>query len=312
MKEVRVRFSVIIPLYNKEAYIEQTLGSVLAQTYPFFEVIIVDDGSSDASLQIVNGITDSRIRVISQVNSGVATARNRGVKEAKENYVAFMDADDFWAPNYLERIAFLISTCPDAGIFACRYVEMMNGNRKAVSIDLETTFEYGYISYFSLYAKTFISPVWTSATIVLRDIFLKNGGFNTSLKMGEDIDLWVRIALKEPISYLNEELAYYNNDQIIENRLSKKLYAPEESYIFSLDTLKKGVSNDCLFLLDGLILRTLRPYYALGFYRKETDRILKSVNFQNHPLVYRVYYHLPRWMAKGIYLLLKKMRAVLS
>ena len=310
MKEVRVRFSVIIPLYNKEAYIEQTLGSVLAQTYPFFEVIIVDDGSSDASLQIVNGITDSRIRVISQVNSGVATARNRGVKEAKENYVAFMDADDFWAPNYLERIAFLISTCPDAGIFACRYVEMMNGNRKAVSIDLETTFEY--ISYFSLYAKTFISPVWTSATIVLRDIFLKNGGFNTSLKMGEDIDLWVRIALKEPIAYLNEELAYYNNDQIIENRLSKKLYAPEESYIFSLDTLKKGVSNDCLFLLDGLILRTLRPYYALGFYRKETDRILKSVNFQNHPLVYRVYYHLPRWMAKGIYLLLKKMRAVLS
>ena len=148
MEEVRVRFSVIIPLYNKEAYIEQTLGSVLAQTYPFFEVIIVDDGSSDASLQIVNRITDSRIRVISQVNSGVATARNRGVKEAKENYVAFMDADDFWAPNYLERIVFLISTCPDAGIFACRYVEMMNGNRKAVSIDLETTFEYGYISYF--------------------------------------------------------------------------------------------------------------------------------------------------------------------
>ena len=97
MEEVRVRFSVIIPLYNKEAYIEQTLGSVLAQTYPFFEVIIVDDGSSDASLQIVNRITDSRIRVISQVNSGVATARNRGVKEAKENYVAFMDADDFWA-----------------------------------------------------------------------------------------------------------------------------------------------------------------------------------------------------------------------
>lgn len=76
--------------------------------------------------------------------------------------------------------------------------------------------------------------------------------------------------------------------------------------------MKKGVSNDCLFLLDGLILRTLRPYYALGFYRKETDRILKSVNFQNHPLVYRVYYHLPRWMAKGIYLLLKKMRAALS
>ena len=89
MKEVRVRFSVIIPLYNKEAYIEQTLGSVLAQTYPFFEVIIVDDGSSDASLQIVNGITDSRIRVISQVNSGVATARNRGGKGGEGKLCGF-------------------------------------------------------------------------------------------------------------------------------------------------------------------------------------------------------------------------------
>ena len=118
-----IRFSVVIPLYNKRRYVRDTLQSVLAQSYPRFEIIVVDDGSTDESVEIVKSINDNRIRVIEQRNSGVSVARNRGVWEAKERYVAFLDADDWWHPDYLQRMVRLIEECPKAGLYAARYAD---------------------------------------------------------------------------------------------------------------------------------------------------------------------------------------------
>ena len=97
-------FSVVIPLYNKEKYISRAIKSVIEQTYKIFELIIIDDGSIDNSVNIVKKHKDSRIRLIEQENSGVSATRNKGIKNAKYNYIAFLDADDEWKPNFLDTI----------------------------------------------------------------------------------------------------------------------------------------------------------------------------------------------------------------
>lgn len=111
-----MKFSVVIPLYNKEKYIRNTLKSVLDQTVHNFEIIVVDDGSTDGSLQAANSIANEKIKVISQKNAGVAVARNVGVENAKADYIAFLDADDKWQPNYLENIEKLIDEFPESDI----------------------------------------------------------------------------------------------------------------------------------------------------------------------------------------------------
>ena len=104
-----VRFSVILPLYNKEESVGKTVRSVLSQTHEDLELIVVNDGSTDESLRVVRGIKDDRIRVFSQENQGVSVARNRGMDEAKYNYVAFIDGDDLWHKDYLAVMSCLIS-----------------------------------------------------------------------------------------------------------------------------------------------------------------------------------------------------------
>lgn len=102
-------FSVIIPLYNKESQIKKTLESVLNQTFKDFEIVIVNDGSIDKSIEVVESFDDNRIRIINQNNSGVSQARNRGIIEANRKWIAFLDADDLWKPNKLEKYSKIIN-----------------------------------------------------------------------------------------------------------------------------------------------------------------------------------------------------------
>lgn len=311
-QDMDIRFSVVIPLYNKEAYIRDTLHSVLSQSYPFFEIVIVDDGSSDGSAGVVESMDDSRIRLIKQSNAGVSAARNRGVGEAQGDYVAFLDADDRWHPDFLRRMASLIKACPDAGMYAARYAEVKNGTICPFDLRDKQDFRQGYIPYFEWYAETFMSPVWTSAVVIPKDVFEHYGGFAVGVRAGEDIMLWIKIALHEKVAYLNEVLAYYNNDVELSGRLSQKLYGPGENYIFSLGQLRNKRNKSATYLIDGLILRTLRPYYALGLYPEATRKALKEIDSRIQPLIYRLYYGMPRRCAKFVYVVLRKTRKLLS
>lgn len=113
------RFSVVVPLYNKEKSIERTVSGVLAQTFPDFELVIVDDGSTDGSVDIVRSITDPRIRLVQQPNGGPSAARNTGVRHTKADWVVFLDADDELTPDALEHFDKMLKAHPEADIIDC-------------------------------------------------------------------------------------------------------------------------------------------------------------------------------------------------
>lgn len=261
-----MKFSVIIPLYNKAPYIRKALESVFAQTYTDYELIIVDDGSTDGSFTIAKQFIDERLKIkgtedevkgyrlkvkgkensgaetngyklspinyklIRQANSGVSAARNAGVAQAHAEYIAFLDADDWWESTYLERMAQLINDYPDAGLYASNYVYYKPG-KTHVALNIPT----GYINYPKCYYESNAMPVWTGAAMIPRKVFDEMGGFPLGIKLGEDFLLWSKIALHYPVAFLNEPLAYYNNDVPATQRATRNLHAPEQHMLFRLE-----------------------------------------------------------------------------
>lgn len=292
-------FSVIIPLYNKAAYVEKAIQSVLVQTYPGFELIVVNDGSLDNSLEVVCNcqLPTVNCQLLTQENQGVSVARNNGVKVAKYDYVAFLDADDWWEPTYLEEMKTLIENFPEAGIYGCGYYKVKNGRYIRANIGVDLGFERGLINYCRVYAKTMYMPLWTGATIIKKTVFELEKGFKPALKLGEDFDLWIRVALKYPVAFLNKSLAYYNQDveDISRGVVQNKIYIPETHFVFNLDYLSEyeSANPDLKKLLDLLRVYTLERYRLQqaypDFYKKEIDK----VDFNHQPLSVRVSYFLP-------------------
>lgn len=209
--------SIVIPLYNKEKYIERTLKRVLEQTYQMFEIIIVNDGSTDNSVSNVNKIKDRRIKLYNQKNSGASNARNNGVKYANGDFIAFLDADDEWDKTYLERIVKLHKNNPDGILYATNYYIMENKELSMIDYPGITKKEGELENYF-ISGKIY-TPIWTSAAVIKKDVFNQLGGFNKHCIICEDVDLWCKIALSGKIYYINEPLAIYHRDNI--NMLSK-------------------------------------------------------------------------------------------
>ena len=307
-----MNFSVIIPLYNKARYVEKAIRSVLAQTYKEFELIVMDDGSTDNSSEIVQNLFSSLTPptggwvATSQQNQGVSTTRNNGVKLAKYDYIAFLDADDWWAPSYLEEMKKLIEEFPQAGIYGSSYFKVKNGQYIPAKMGMEPGIEKGYINYFQVYAKTMWMPLWTGAVVIPQKVFNEENGFKPQLKLGEDFDLWVRIAVKHPVALLNKPLAYYNQDVDLSGRaVGSAWYKPEEHMLFT-DYGELMKDNDFKYLFDVLALYGLLPYYLNNVHNAEVKRILDKVDWNKHEKKYLWYYkRIPRQVLKW-YFELKK------
>lgn len=206
--------SVAVPLYNKERYVKRAIDSILAQSLTDFEVVVIDDGSTDDSANVVAGIDDKRVRLIRQENGGEGAARNRGICEAKGDLVAMLDADDAWHPNFLQAIADLYASYPDAGIFATGY-KTIYSNDFVVETTLNRSVFAGNTSglvtdYFQ-FARTG-NFVWSSAQAIPKAVYQRIGLFVENEPMGPDLDMWGRIALQYPVAYDVRTLAYYHND----------------------------------------------------------------------------------------------------
>jgi glycosyltransferase involved in cell wall biosynthesis len=223
------RISVVIPLYNKKRYVARAIDSVLRQTFQDFEIIVVDDGSTDGSAGVVRGFSDPRIRLIQQENAGVSAARNRGVREARHDLVAFLDADDRYKDSFLAQILRLRERYPQAGAYATNVEYIVKGGEAR----LVTRGLPGKDSLLDL--RSFITlclnscPVYSSAIAVTKEVLERAGGFPVGVRYAEDLDTWLRIVAVSPIAFDHAAGAEY--DQEAAGRTCHQL-APESSYRF--------------------------------------------------------------------------------
>lgn len=205
-------FSVVIPLYNKQEHIKSTIESVLAQTFKDFEVVIVDDGSTDRSVEVIHkNFNDPRIRILSQRNAGVSAARNTGIENAAHEYVAFLDADDEWKPDYLASKATLIEKYPDAIVYASNYEFLKPNGSLTLPLIRRLPFEGkdGKLTNYFEVASHSDPPLWTSAIVVKRKA-LDDISFPVGMKSGEDLLTWARLAAKGEIVWSKEPEAIYH------------------------------------------------------------------------------------------------------
>lgn len=203
--------SVIIPLYNKEQSIASTLQTVLNQTFCDYEIVIVNDGSTDNSVAEVEKVLDPRIRLVHQRNAGVSAARNRGIEEAKGEFVAFLDADDIWNPAYLATQNKLVQKYPECDVYACNYeFESAAGNITSTVIKrlpFDGT-DGVFPNYFEVACRS-SPPLWTSAVMVRKRAIQTIGGFPVGVKSGEDLLVWARLASKYRLAYCVVPMAVY-------------------------------------------------------------------------------------------------------
>lgn len=203
--------SVIIPLYNKAFSIAETLTSVLQQTYTDFEVIIIDDGSTDGGLAIVSQFTDPRIQWVQQPNLGAAAARNAGIEKATGELISFLDADDYWYPNHLEALYKLQTDFPNCGLYCSRYQTKISKNTLLTpnySNSISENFRGVLSDYFE--ASLIHRVSLTSACAIPKKLLKNDFVFNTQVSSGQDLELFTKIGLKYPVALHNEYTVLYH------------------------------------------------------------------------------------------------------
>lgn len=235
-------FSVIVPLYNKELSVKNTIQSVLNQTYGNFEIIIVNDGSTDGSLRVVKSIDDARIRLTDKPNGGVSSARNRGIEEAKYEWIAFLDGDDIWKESHLGTLQSLIKQFPEDKVFCTSYIrsnQVMPANTDdSVSI-IADYFNEAHTLFF-----------WTSVACIHRSVLQKVGVFNESLNRGEDLELWTRIGREYRFIKSNSITAVYRIEA--ENR-SNQSFNLDRSRVFNYEFKDCSSKSEYLYYKSQII-----------------------------------------------------------
>jgi glycosyltransferase involved in cell wall biosynthesis len=250
-----VNVSVVIPLYNKVRHIRRAIDSVLAQMFQDFELIVVDDGSTDGGGDIVRRLTDPRIRLMVQNNSGVSAARNRGIQEARCDLVAFLDADDEWLPCFLETVMVLRARHPEAGMYATAYRYSRGDTTwRPAFVDCPTTPEGGLLDdYFRAALET--APVWSSAVMIPKQVLAEVGAFPIGVRRGEDLQTWATIALRHRVAWSPVEGAIYHLDASNRACLTQALMGDDATAAFIEKLLASGSKpiSDPVWIYEYLV-----------------------------------------------------------
>lgn len=244
-------FSIIIPLYNKEKSILDTVNSVLKQTYTNFELLVVNDGSTDNSAEVVSSFTDSRIKVVDKANGGVSSARNLGLKNSIGEWVLFLDADDRFSIDALEVFAQLILSYNKCKVIVSNYwcestnktVSKSYGKRERV---IKNTMK-------SLWLREYYSRPGNTA--IHKSVFEKTGGYDEQLSYNEDYEFSLRLLSYHSIVYTPKKLMCYN---LVDNEESKKRHPIDRdfsSYIdfLSFNSIYKKLLLYCVVYYNGYI-----------------------------------------------------------
>lgn len=288
--------SVVIPLYNKEQSIASTLQSVLAQTYTDYEIIVVNDGSTDNSLKVVkelrnkSQIPNDRFLIITQVNSGASAARNSGILAAKGEYVVFLDADDIWDEDFLKTMVELIEEYPGKSVYGLGCKQIRRGEKPLLENSYyrgESTWNYATMAF-----------TGSSACVNKADA-IAVGLFDTRMTHGEDLDMWWRLMLLHGGASDLRPYAYYIQDA--ENRAMHRV-APFEKHIpYYIDAYARARKENPEFrrFFDQEMIYRLYPYLFIKQYCKEAKQLAKKLDYSQlkgtmhfrmlFPYIYRIY-----------------------
>ena len=272
------RISVVIPSYNRAYCIEKTIDSVLEQKRDDTEIILVDDGSTDNTRELVQNKYGNQVRYIYQENQGIPAARNTGIKNAQGDFIAFLDSDDYWYPGKLEKQMALIAEHPEYGLVASRFDKIQCAeNIKKTNRPLSYQSRRGKSGWVlnDLFQANFIR---TSSVMIRRDCFDRVGLFDEKQKQAQDYDLWLRMAAEYQVGFINEVLAVYldnpkgiSGDSLIgrvyrlraleksymKQKIPAKLYnfrMAQNYFVLGRHYLRRGDRKKGLSFLPGLIM----------------------------------------------------------
>ena len=293
-----MRVSVIIPLFNKAPYIKRALDSVMAQSFGDFEVIVVNDGSSDESPQIVAAWDDKRIRLFNQENLGPGAARNRGIAEARGEIVAFLDADDEWLPDYLEESVRLLDRYgPEVATVTSGYFEHPGGASREATwrarglTEGVTHLESATAPAFVVSLLAYMSPC---TTVARAEAVRKAGGFYEvdHCRYGEDAYLWLKVLLNESVAVNLKPLAriHFEASGPAQTRRSVR---PIEPFLINPKEIESSAPTELRPLLERVLaIRALKTACVLGYWghwREARDLVRRF----SVPGTWRLPYYVP-------------------
>jgi glycosyltransferase involved in cell wall biosynthesis len=271
-QRIRLKVSIIIPLYNKAPYVRRALDSIAAQTFADFEAIVIDDGSTDGGAAIVADYPDPRFRLVCQPNAGPGAARNAGVAQAHGEFIAFLDADDEWLPHYLyESVRLLESFWPEVAAVTCGYIEHPAGasteklwrkrglheGAQRIQPDTDPALVVNMLAY--------MSPC---STLTRAEVIRKWGGFYDREKcaFGEDAFLWLKVLLNETVAFNLEPLVQFHREA---SGLSKNLNGsrPVEPFLADASEIESACPPALRDLLSRVLaIRAAKTACVLGYW----------------------------------------------
>lgn len=313
-------FSIVIPLYNKQNYIKRCLDSILAQSFIDYDIVVVDDGSTDDSLNLVKSYDDRRINIITQSNQGVSAARNRGIKASSGSWVAFIDADDAWTVGHLAELSVLIQKFDNAGIVSTRSMEVKSAQADLILLKKdnlskeEVYWKRQLVDYFRIAALT-SGLVHSSSVAIKREVFDKVGYFKCA-QQGEDTEFWARVCLSFPCAISNKPTSFYyrGTGGVMEQQWL--LNVQKQGRINSIkdigfavsfladeiDSIPVALKDSVIFFINNSITRSLK----ISFYNGQIASMpfigsLLVGKLNTRFYIWRFFSEQPQWLLLALY-----------
>ncbi|RYJ38492.1 Glycosyl transferase [Flavobacterium anhuiense] len=283
-------FSVVIPLFNKANHVENTIKSILSQTFIDYEIIVINDGSTDNGEALVRGFNDDRIQVYNQENQGVSVARNLGIKKSKGKLIAFMDADDFWFPDHLQELANLYYDFPECGIYCSRHKIRISKKHFQIPVynGIDQLFRGIVPDYF--FSNKPFRITWTSSLAIPKEILQKFEGFTPGVTNGQDLELWTKIGIEHTVALTNKTTAIYNFN--IPNSITKNHVNSMKLMDFEQFKQSEKENSSLKNFLDLYRIEYGLRYYIFGN-KEKANFYLKDVAPQNISLKIQLLLKMP-------------------